>query len=88
MDGTESLIISPLVPVEESNEIMETLALWAAKAFLDRGPQGFNAPETLDRVYLPDAAKKQKKNLTPLLTNSRKRISIKRLKSAGWRFND
>jgi hypothetical protein len=58
MDGTESLIISPLVPLEASNEIIETLALWAAKAFLDRGPQGFDAPETLDRVYLPDAAKK------------------------------
>jgi hypothetical protein len=58
MDGTESLIISPLGPLEASNEIIETLALWAAKSFLDRGPQGFDAPETLDRVYLPEAAKK------------------------------
>ena len=58
MDGTESLIISPLVPLEESNEILETLSLWAAKAFLDRGPQGFDAPETLQRIFLPDAAKK------------------------------
>src|ERR1700726_698469 len=58
MDGTESLIISPLVPVEESNEILETLSLWAAKSFLDRGPQGFDAPETLQRVFLPEAAKK------------------------------
>jgi hypothetical protein len=58
MDGTESLIISPLVPLEESNEILETLSLWAAKSFLDRGPQGFDAPETLQRVFLPDAAKK------------------------------
>jgi len=58
MDGTESLIIAPLVPVEESNEILETLTLWAAKSFLDRGPQGFDAPETLQRVFLPDAAKK------------------------------
>jgi hypothetical protein len=58
MDGTESLIISPLVPVEESNEILETLSLWAAKSFLDRGPQGFDAPETLQRLFLPDAAKK------------------------------
>jgi hypothetical protein len=58
MDGTESLIISPLVPLEESNEILETLSLWAAKAFLDRGPQGFDAPDTLKRVFLPDAAKK------------------------------
>jgi hypothetical protein len=58
MDGTESLIIAPLVPVEESNEILETLSLWAAKSFLDRGPQGFDAPETLQRVFLPEAAKK------------------------------
>jgi hypothetical protein len=58
MDGTESLIIAPLVSVEENDEIIETLALWAAKAFLDRGPQGFDMPETLERVYLPDAAKK------------------------------
>ena len=58
MDGTESLIISSLVPVEESNELLETLSLWAAKSFLDRGPQGFDAPETLHRLSLPDAAKK------------------------------
>jgi hypothetical protein len=58
MDGTESLIIAPLVSLEESNEILETLALWAAKSFLDRGPQGFDMPETLERVYLPEAAKK------------------------------
>ena len=58
MDGTESLIIASLVPVEESNEILETFSLWAAKSFLDRGPQGFDTPETLQRVFLPDAAKK------------------------------
>ncbi|MBV8227970.1 MAG: hypothetical protein JO232_22585 [Verrucomicrobia bacterium] len=58
MDGTESLIIAPLVPAEENNEILETLSLWAAKSFLDRGPQGFDMPETLERVFLPDAAKK------------------------------
>ena len=58
LDGTESLIISPLVPVEESNELLETVSLWAAKSFLDRGPQGFDAPETLQRVFLPDAARK------------------------------
>jgi hypothetical protein len=64
MDGTESLIISPLVPVEESNEILETLSLWAAKSFLDRGPQGFDAPETLQRVFLPEAAKKAEAEFT------------------------
>ncbi len=40
MDGTESLIIAPLVPVEQSDEIMNTVSFWAAKSFLDRGPQG------------------------------------------------
>src|ERR1700692_2604956 len=58
MDGTESLVIAPLVPLEESHEILETLSLWAAKSFLDRGPQGFDAPETLQRIFLPEAAKK------------------------------
>jgi hypothetical protein len=58
IDGTESLIIASLVLPEESKELLETLSLWAAKAFLDRGPQGFDAPETLHRLYLPDAAKK------------------------------
>jgi hypothetical protein len=58
MDGTESLIIAPLVPIEESNEILENISLWAAKSFLDRGPQGFDTPETLQRIFLPDAAKR------------------------------
>ncbi|MBV9671868.1 MAG: hypothetical protein JO076_03470 [Verrucomicrobia bacterium] len=58
LDGTESLIIAPLVPPEESREIIETLSIWAAKAYLDRGPQGFDMPETLARVFLPQAAKR------------------------------
>ena len=66
MDGTESLIISALVPLEESNEILETLSVWAAKSFLDRGPQGFDAPETLQRVFLPEAAKKAEADFTRL----------------------
>lgn len=60
MDGTQSLIITPLVPIEQSREILETISYWAAKSFLDRGPQGFDAPETLDRVFLPAAVEKAK----------------------------
>lgn len=60
MDGTESLIISSLVPVEQSREIMETISYWAAKSLLDRGPQGFDAPDTLERVFLPQAFDKAK----------------------------
>jgi len=58
MNGTESLIMSPLVPVEECNELLETVLLWAAKSFLDRGPQEFDTPETLHRLFLPATAKK------------------------------
>jgi hypothetical protein len=60
LDGTESLVIAPLVPVEESKDVIETVSYWAAKSFLDRGPQGFDAPDTLERVFLPNAAKKAK----------------------------
>ena len=60
MDGTQSLIIAPLVPIEQSREILETISFWAAKSFLDRGPQGFDAPDTMDRVFLPAAAEKAK----------------------------
>jgi hypothetical protein len=78
MDGTESLIISSLVPLEESNEILETLSLWAAKAFLDRGPQGFDAPETLQRVFLPEAAKKAEAEFSRLAAEfSKKNIHQK-----------
>jgi hypothetical protein len=60
MDGTQSLIIAPLVPVEESREILETISYWAAKSFLDRGPQGFDSSDTLERVFLPQALDKAK----------------------------
>jgi hypothetical protein len=60
MDGTQSLIIAPLVPAEQSDEIMNTVSYWAAKSFLDRGPQGLDAPDTLNRVFLPEAAEKAK----------------------------
>jgi hypothetical protein len=42
-DGTESLIISPLMSLEESNEILKTLSLWAAKAFLAYTKLGANS---------------------------------------------
>jgi hypothetical protein len=60
MDGTQSLIITPLVPVEQSREILETISYWAAKSFLDRGPQGFDAADTMERVFLPAASEKAK----------------------------
>jgi hypothetical protein len=60
IDGTESLIITSLVSPEESRELLETISYWAAKSFLERGPQGFDAPDTLERVFLPQALSKAK----------------------------
>jgi hypothetical protein len=73
MDGTESLIIAPLVPVEQSDEILNTISYWAAKSFLDRGPQGFDAPDTLNRVFLPEAAEKAKNEFKGLADEFKKK---------------
>ena len=80
MDGSESLIISPLVPIEESTELLETVSLWAAKSFLDRGPQGFDAPETLHRLFLPEAAKKAEAEFNALADE----FSKKKIHHAPW----
>ena len=82
MDGTESLIIAPLVPVEQSDEIMNTVSYWAAKSFLDRGPQGFDAPDTLNRVFLPEAAEKAKNEFKGLADEFKKKSIHQKLEIA------
>jgi hypothetical protein len=82
MDGTESLIIAPLVPVEQSDEIMNTVSFWAAKSFLDRGPQGFDAPDTLNRVFLPEAAEKAKNEFKGLADEFKKKSIHQKLEIA------
>lgn len=82
MDGTESLIIAPLVPVEQSDEIMNTVSYWAAKSFLDRGPQGFDAPDTLNRVFLPEAAEKAKSEFKGVAEEFKKKSIHQKLEIA------
>ena len=82
MDGTESLIISPLVPVEQSDEILNTVSYWAAKSFLDRGPQGFDAPDTLNRVFLPEAAEKARNEFKGLADEFKKKSIHQKLEIA------
>jgi hypothetical protein len=82
MDGTESLIIAPLVPAEQSDEIMNTVSYWAAKSFLDRGPQGFDAPDTLNRVFLPEAAEKAKNEYKGLADEFKKKSIHQKLEIA------
>jgi hypothetical protein len=82
MDGTESLLIAPLVPVEQSDEILNTVSYWAAKSFLDRGPQGFDAPDTLNRVFLPEAAEKAKNEFKGLADEFKKKSIHQKLEVA------
>jgi hypothetical protein len=82
MDGTESLIIAPLVPLEQSDEIMNTVSYWAAKSFLDRGPQGFDAPDTLNRVFLPEAADKARNEFKGLADEFKKKSIHQKLEIA------
>ena len=82
MDGTESLIITPLVPVEQSDEILNTVSYWAAKSFLDRGPQGFDAPDTLNRVFLPEAAERAKSEFKGLADEFKKKSIHQKLEIA------
>ena len=82
MDGTQSLIIAPLVPVEQSDEILNTISYWAAKSFLDRGPQGFDAPDTLNRAFLPQAAEKAKQEFKNLADEFKKKNIHQKLEIA------
>ena len=82
MDGTESLIITPLVPAEQSDEILNTVSYWAAKSFLDRGPQGFDAPDTLNRVFLPEAAERARSEFKGLADEFKKKSIHQKLEIA------
>ncbi|MBV9274922.1 MAG: hypothetical protein JO333_13570 [Verrucomicrobia bacterium] len=82
MDGTQSLIIAPLVPAEKSDEILNTISYWAAKSFLDRGPQGFDATDTLNRVFLPEAAEKAKNEFKAVADEFRKKNIHQKLEIA------
>jgi hypothetical protein len=58
LDGTESVIVATLVPPEQADEIQDAIAYAAGKALLDRNPQGFDAPESLRRLFSPELVKK------------------------------
>jgi len=51
LDGTESLIVANLMPVDQADDIQDAIAYWASKAFLDRNPEGFDAPDSLRRLF-------------------------------------
>ena len=58
LDGTESVIIANLMPPDQADDIQDAIAYAAGKALLDRNPQGFDAPESMRRLFSPDLVKK------------------------------
>ena len=58
LDGTESLIVANLMPSDQADDIQDAIAYWASKAFLDRNPEGFDAPDSLRRLFSIDLVKK------------------------------
>lgn len=61
LDAAGTFHVSPLLGFEEAAKLHEQQALLACLALLQRNPTGFDFPELLDKLFLPDAAKKARK---------------------------
>jgi hypothetical protein len=55
LDGAGTFSVSPLLGFEETKELHQTMALWAALAILQRNPRDFDYPEMLQKLFLADA---------------------------------
>ena len=58
LDQSGTFHVSPLLGFEEASKLHEQHALLACLALFQRNPAGFDFPELLDRLFLPEAAKK------------------------------
>ena len=58
LDQSGTFHVSPLLGFEEASKLHEQHALLACLALFQRNPSGFDFPELLDRMFLPEAAKK------------------------------
>lgn len=61
LDGGGSFHVSPLLGFEEASKLHEQHALLACLALFQRNPGGFDFPELLDKLFLPEAAKQARK---------------------------
>lgn len=55
LDGAGSFHVSPLLGFEEAGRLHEQHALLACLALLQRNPAGFDHPELLEKLFLPEA---------------------------------
>lgn len=58
LDAAGTFHISPLLGFEEATTVHEQHALLACLALLQRNPTGFDFPELIEKLFLPDAAKR------------------------------
>lgn len=57
LDAAGTFHISPLLGFEDAAKLHEQHALLACLALFQRNPAGFDYPELLDKLFLPEAAK-------------------------------
>ena len=57
LDGSGTFHVSPLISFEEATKLHEQHALLACLALFQRGPAGFDYPELLGKLFLPEALK-------------------------------
>ena len=58
LDPSGTFHVSPLLGFEEATKLHEQHALLACLALFQRNPAGFDYSELLDKLFLPDAARK------------------------------
>jgi hypothetical protein len=64
LDETGTYHISPLLDFEDATKLHTSQTLLACIALLEKNPNGFDYPEILDKMFLPDALEKAKKLLS------------------------
>ena len=62
LDGSGSFHVSPLLGFEEASKLHEQHALLACLALLQRNPAGFDQPELLEKLFLPEALQQARKS--------------------------
>ena len=55
LDETGTYHISPLLDFEDATKLQTSQTLLACLALLEKNPNGFDYPELLEKLYLPDA---------------------------------
>jgi hypothetical protein len=60
LDESGTYHISPLLDFEDATKLQTSQALLACLALLEKNPTGFDYPELLEKMYLPDALNQAK----------------------------